>query len=296
MPPAAAGGRSGAPVDLAALAARVDKPDPDVAARTRAALTERDPDGDFGRLADAAVWWASVAPGTDAGRPRAPQEWRTWHLWAPLDPPDDVDAAMAWGIAAADEAADAGTDLLVVSVPDPAATLLLAAAVMDVDPMEAFGWSRDRPGRGSQGGPGLDDAAWLAEIVRLRDGLYRMRGLRDRPADLLRAHGSGSVAAGTALLIQSAARRTPALLDGFGATMCGLMARRVARRARSWWQAAGGTTAPLHARALSTMGLTPLTDLGIGSEDGAAGRLAVHVLRAAAELLRERPPADVPEG
>jgi nicotinate-nucleotide--dimethylbenzimidazole phosphoribosyltransferase len=191
--------------------------------------------------------------------------------------PDDVDAAIGWAVALVDAAVDAGTDLLLLGVPDPFPGRLLAAALMGLDPVEATGWPDEA---------GLDDESWMAEVAALRDGLVGLRPVRGEPLELLRALGHPGVAAGTAALLQAAARRTPVLLDGPGAATVALLARRAVRASRGWWQAGSGSGQNLHERSLTSLRLEPLVRLEVQREDGTGARLGLAVLEAAAGLLR----------
>jgi nicotinate-nucleotide--dimethylbenzimidazole phosphoribosyltransferase len=126
----------------------------------------------------------------------------------------------------------------------------------------------------------------------MRDRLYRLRGLRDRPVALLHGLQAPAVAGAVALLVQAAARRTPVLLDGPGAAAAALLATRARYRVSTWYQAAHEAEGLLHERALGSLGLDPLSRLGIEVEDGTAALAGLAVLDAAAALLGGRPPAD----
>lgn len=264
--------------DLATIGAEVEMP----AASVGLGLPHDQLTGD--RLAELAAWWAGVA-GT--ARPR-----RVEQLWLPqapavapanaevvvrrFDAPKPVSEAITWGIAAADAAIDGGADLLLVSLArgdrDDVGWQVLAAHLLDIDPLEATGWpSADRS----------TDREWVERVAGIRDGLRRVRGIRNQPERLLEELDSTALAAGTGLLLQAAARRTPALLDGPGAAACALLAHRVGRASRSWWQASDAGHRGLHDRVLTDLRLTPLTRFGLASEDGTAARIALGLLEIA---------------
>jgi nicotinate-nucleotide--dimethylbenzimidazole phosphoribosyltransferase len=265
--------------DLVTLGSTVEAP----GART-GSTSAADP---LGRLAEVADWWACVAPGA-GGELRAPT--LVQHRWlavpvvtAPpvradldvgrFDAPEDVDEAVAYGASVADDAADDGADLILLSVPDDGiAATLLGAHLLGLDPVEALGW----PAR-----LGLDDRAWMDRVAALRDAMRAVRVAGGAPERALETVGSSALAAGSALLVQSAARRTPVLLDGDAAAVCALLAYRVTRHARGWWQAGQGTGTVLHDRLLAALALEPLTHLGVRTEDGTGARLGLAVLEAA---------------
>jgi hypothetical protein len=241
----------------------------------------------LGRFGDLALWWSAVrgedaaGPARDAlhvgaTTPHQPARWAGPVRRVALDPPDEIGAAIAWGVALADDAADRGADLLLLTAADPVAWRVVTAELMGLDAVEAEPWPLER---------GMTDAEWMDEVVVVRDGLRRTRGLRGQPNALLEALGRPRTAAAAALLVQATARRTPVLLDGPGACAAALLARRTARVASAWWQVAGRPSDPLHDRILGSMDLQPLTDLGVRTEDGTSALVALAVLDAAAALL-----------
>lgn len=283
-----------ATVDLDAIGAGITGVDDEARLAARELLAARHPTvgGGHGRLAELALWWAA-ARGT--ARPAGPQ--RTHWVGVPagggIDLPAeiDVDEALAWGVATADALADRDADLIVLGVVAAMPARIVAAELMGLDSVEAAGWPQDRPG--ADDAPALDDDGWMDDVVQLRDGLRRTAGLRGDPVALLRAAGSPRLAAATALLVQAAVRRTPVLLDGFGAGAAALLARRTAYVANQWWLVGQRGRAPLQARILRSLQLEPLTDLGVTAEDGTGARLGLAVLEVAVALLAD-PPADPP--
>jgi nicotinate-nucleotide--dimethylbenzimidazole phosphoribosyltransferase len=263
----------------------------------------------LGRLGALAIWWAGVRgeaaagpardvvrivalgrsdlsqPGPDdlpgagedphpgpGAHARDPAPVRT----LPLVPPPDPAAAAVWGVRTADALIDAGTDLLLVSAPDLVASRVLAASLLGLDAVEVNGWPGDT---------GIDDRTWMHQVTRIRDGLHHLRGQGIRPAELLDALGSARLAAATGLLLRSAARRTPSLLDGSGAAAAALLAQRLSPHARDWWQVGHLGDHPVHERCLDTLRLQALTRFGITLENGTGALLGLHALDLAAGLL-----------
>jgi nicotinate-nucleotide--dimethylbenzimidazole phosphoribosyltransferase len=154
-------------------------------------------------------------------------------------------------------------------------------------------------------------------VAAIRDGLRRLRGIHNQPELLLKTLGNPALAAGTGLLLQAVARRTPVFVDGPGAAACALLAHRIARPARTWLQSTDGGADPLHDRVLSELRLPPLTQfrlkatigddesapLDVASEqprptsaDGTGARVALFLLetavaRSLAGCLQEDPDA-----
>ena len=117
----------------------------------------------------------------------------------------------------------------------------------------------------------------------MRDGLRDNRRHRSDPAGLLVAAGAGDVAELAGLLARSAARRTPALLDGSALTAAAaLVAGRLAPGASAWWLAGQSPPLPAARAAHDSAGLVPLLDLRLGLPAGAD--LALDLLTAATGL------------
>jgi nicotinate-nucleotide--dimethylbenzimidazole phosphoribosyltransferase len=188
-------------------------------------------------------------------------------------------AALALGARVADELVDAGADLLVagdmgIGNTTPAAALV--GLLADVEPAQVVGR-----------GTGIDDATWMRKTAGVRDAMRRGRPLKGDPIGLLAAIGGPDLAATTGFLLQAAARRTPVLLDGVISCACALVAHRIAFRASQWWCASHRSTEPAAAAALDRLGLDPLLDLGMRLGEGTGALVALPLLTAAGDLLRE---------
>ncbi|WP_285600788.1 nicotinate-nucleotide--dimethylbenzimidazole phosphoribosyltransferase [Kineosporia sp. NBRC 101731] len=245
------------------------------------------PGGD--RLDELTRWWAEVV-----GR-QLPQ--RVEHFWLPhtgtagpvrsqvvlhrFTAPREAQDAIDWGLATADDAVDDGTDLILLSIParpDDTAWQVAAAQVLGLDAVEAMGWPT----------PGMSDRTWIERVTRIRDGLKAVHGNRKDPLRLLQLLEHRELLAGTGLLLQAAARRTPAIIDGPIATTCALLAARLAPAARSWWLAADSGGAVLTRRMLEELRLVAVTDLGLDDGDGTGARLTLQLLETAVLRAQER--------
>jgi nicotinate-nucleotide--dimethylbenzimidazole phosphoribosyltransferase len=216
----------------------------------------------IGKLEPALQWLARCQGAWPPRRPATPSR-----IGVDGGSPGSIDT----GAERADAAIDAGADLLVVSGSgDQAPGLLVAAVLLDIEPVRAVGTA------------GVPD--WARLTVAVRDGLRASRAHRADPLGLLDAVGASAVAELAGLLAQAATRRTPVLLDGSalvgGAT---LVAGRIAPGASAWWLAGQAPPSPAARGAHTEMGLQPLLDLRLGHPSGAD--LALHVLCAAVDLL-----------
>ncbi len=275
---------------LMAQAALVGDPDAAAASRARLRLDEAGLLRAAGRLGVLAAWWAGAR-----GDDRAPAPERVLVLGG--TPATGVDEAIVWGIEQVNESVDSGTELLLVTLPDrtdaPRGPVerIAVAALLPLDPIEAAEWPMTRE---------MDDEDWTREVIALRDGLHDLgthlgrdltRGVggtivAQDVEPLLHELADPALAAGTAAALTAAVRRTPVLLDGAGATAAALLARRIGYSANQWWQSAQcGQGGPFD-KAVASMHLEPLLNLGASLQDGSGARIAQVMLREAAALLR----------
>ena len=193
---------------------------------------------------------------------------------------------LAWGVDTADALADEGVDLLLLAVDDLRGRRVLGAELTGADAVSALGWPGPDDGSSDAALAGIvDDERWMGDVVQLRDGLRAVRGLSGEPMAMLRGLGSPALAAAVGLLLRSAGRRTPAVLDGPGAAAAALLAREQAWECSDWWQVAPVREEALTDRVVARLQLTPLSGWAVPVEDGTSALLAADVLCAAAALL-----------
>jgi nicotinate-nucleotide--dimethylbenzimidazole phosphoribosyltransferase len=188
----------------------------------------------------------------------------------------DPTAGFPAGVAAADDEIEAGAELLVLAAPDDTPSpATLIGVLTGAEPVALL----------PRGVEAIDSPAWIARAVALRDARARVAGLRARPDELLEALGSPRVAAAAGVALQAAVRRTGVVLDGTAVLAGALLCLDIQSRASQWWQIAGTSDERAHRRAVESLGLRPVLDLGVRGGDGTAGLLAVAVLRAATPVV-----------
>jgi NaMN:DMB phosphoribosyltransferase len=268
------------PVDLVSLGADVDWPDSEAGTALRESLAGQH---DLGHLAPLAEWWRGVRPRETFDRPRL--------ILVGAQVPtvvaaiaDDVGAScrqvdahgdLAAGAGIADEEIEAGADLLMVAVPGIDADAAVAvSALTNTEPVKVL----------ARGAAATDPDAWMDRAVAVRDARRACMPVRTEPDRLLAEIGSARLAVAAGIVLRSAARRTPVLLDGPVASAAALIAYEAQPRAVRWWAAADLGSDPLHELALTRMGQQGILGLGTGAGDGLAAVLAVPVLRASALL------------
>jgi nicotinate-nucleotide--dimethylbenzimidazole phosphoribosyltransferase len=295
-------------LDLTDLAARVHKPDDDARADARARLAGWAAPGALGRLGELAEWLAGVqgqcptrrigrislvvmaAAGLDQPRLSPLVSGRATPRVVQVPPfPDSpgpvdragVERAFRAGMAVADDAADTGTDLLVLA--DTADDRSAVAAAVTIAVLTGTDLAAV-VGRGT----GIDDREWMRRCAAVRDGARLARRSLTDGGDvlaLLSSIGNAELAAAAGLVVQAAVRRTPVVLDGVVSAAAALTAHRVSPRTARWLVAGHASPDPGQAAALSKMRLRPLLDYAISAGDAIGALLAVAHVQAAAELL-----------
>ncbi|MGO1950089.1 MAG: nicotinate-nucleotide--dimethylbenzimidazole phosphoribosyltransferase [Mycobacteriaceae bacterium] len=228
---------------------------------------------DLALQADAGI--QVVAPEPDSGAGEIPREDGLT--------PEQVETFLAQGRALTDAHADSATPLLLVGLPDgqgttATSTVALIGTLCNVEPVKLITAT------------GGDDGAWEELTVSVRDAMFRARPLRRRPADpatareLLRILGSPEIAVTAGILAQSAARRTPVILDGSATLAAGLVADALHAGASRWWLAPHAPGPATASPALSRLRLDPVLGEDLGVPDGAAGLAVLPLVRTAAVL------------
>jgi nicotinate-nucleotide--dimethylbenzimidazole phosphoribosyltransferase len=196
---------------------------------------------------------------------------------------DEALAALAVGVAAADEAMDAGADLLVggdMGIGNTTPSVALIACLTGGEPEPLVG-----PGAGLP----ADGLAHKQALVRA--AVDRARDLTD-PVDVLAEVGGLEIAALAGLHLAVAARRVPAIVDGVigGAALC--VAEAIAPGTAAHVVGGHRSTEPAATAALEHLGLEPLLALDLRLGEGTGACLAIPLVQAACRALRDL--ADLP--
>jgi NaMN:DMB phosphoribosyltransferase len=198
-----------------------------------------------------------------------------------------VDAAIAHGRRLADQAADAGVDLLVLAAcgaGSGTAAVAIAALLTGGEPASLLPRVVTADGT-------VHDDAWMARCAAIRDALHRVRSGGRDPRSVLRAIGGGDLAVATGLLVGAAARRTPVLIDGPVGAAAALLAREYATESRHWVLLPDTGDDPVLRLIADTLGFTPILDLRLGLGEGATALAILPLLRSALTLSNLVPAA-----
>ncbi|MBQ1021600.1 bifunctional adenosylcobinamide kinase/adenosylcobinamide-phosphate guanylyltransferase [Micromonospora sp. D93] len=194
--------------------------------------------------------------------------------------PDQVESALRYGWRLAEQAADAGVQLLVLGAcgaGTEAAAAAVLAATAGAEPPAVLGRVITDSGE-------IDDAAWMIRCAAVRDALHRTRRSSRGAKDILAELGGGDVAVATGVLLGATARRVPVLLDGPVGVAAGMVSRDLAGQARHWCLLADHGGHPAVRLAADVLGLTPLLDLRLDLGEGANALVALPLLRSVLAL------------
>ena len=200
----------------------------------------------------------------------------------------EVEAAIEIGIAAAHDAAQAGSNLLAcgeMGIGNTATAALLMSRLLDM-PIE------DCVGRGT----GLDDVGLARKTETLRAVLERHADASSEPWALLEAFGGLEIAAMCGVFIGGAQNGLTLLIDGFIASTALALAVELAPAVADYAILCHLSAERGHARLSEHLvargALPPLLDLGLRLGEGTGAALALPLVKASAVFLSEM--ADLP--
>ena len=192
---------------------------------------------------------------------------------------DEALRAVEIGIETARDLVAAGNCCLLtgdMGIANTTASAALIAVFTGAEPEEVTGR-----------GTGIDDPTWQRKVAVIRHALERNRPDPADPLGVLAAVGGLEHAALAGFILGGAALRVPVVLDGVIACAAALAARALAPDVLGALLAGHLSTEPGARRALDTLGLHPLLDLGLRLGEGSGAALALPVVAAAARVLRD---------
>jgi nicotinate-nucleotide--dimethylbenzimidazole phosphoribosyltransferase len=136
-------------------------------------------------------------------------------------------------------------------------------------------------------GTGIDDATWQHKVEIIEQALRVNRPDRHHPLDVLAKVGGLEIAALVGVILGSAARRLPVIVDGFITTAAALVAAELCPATRSYLIAAHRSVERGHAAALEHLELEPLLALDMRLGEGTGAALVLPIVDAALALLDE---------
>jgi nicotinate-nucleotide--dimethylbenzimidazole phosphoribosyltransferase len=197
----------------------------------------------------------------------------------PAMTPEQAMGAIEAGATLAEEALDAGADLLAtgeMGIGNTTVASAIAAAIT--------GASVERvTGRGT----GVDDATLARKVAVVRQALEINRPDARDGLDVLAKVGGFEIGGLVGVMLAGAARRVPVVLDGFIAGAGALIAVALAPATRHVLFASHRSAEPGHAFVLRHLGLEPYLDLSLRLGEGTGAALFIHLARAAALVWSE---------
>src|SRR5439155_16502413 len=124
----------------------------------------------------------------------------------------------------------------------------------------------------------VDDNAWMARCVAIRDALQRVRNRTRAPRDLLAMLGGPDLAVATGALIGAVARQTPVLVDGPVGVAAALVARDIGAQTRHWLLLPDAGGHPAVRFGAEVLGVDPVLELRLGLGEGATALAALPLL------------------
>lgn len=136
-------------------------------------------------------------------------------------------------------------------------------------------------------GTGIDDATWHRKVAVIERALRVNRPDARDALDVLSKVGGLEIAGLVGVIVGSAARRLPVIVDGFITTAAALVAAALCPATRGYMIAAHRSLERGHAVALEHLELEPLLALDLRLGEGTGAALALPVVDAALALLNE---------
>ncbi len=136
-------------------------------------------------------------------------------------------------------------------------------------------------------GTGIDDATWRHKVEIIEQALRVNRPERHDALDVLAKVGGLEIAALVGVILGSAARRLPVIVDGFITTAAALVAAELCPAVRSYLIAAHRSVERGHVAALEDLELEPLLMLDMRLGEGTGAALALPIVDAALAVLDE---------
>lgn len=183
------------------------------------------------------------------------------------------------GIGIASEAIAAGTDLLAtgdMGIGNTTASSAITAAATGLDPEETTGE-----------GTGRNPDELSQKVAVVRRALEVNAPDTTDGVDLLAKVGGFEIGVLAGVFLGSAMLRRPVIVDGFISGAAALIADTVNPKATEYMIASHVSAERGHRSALSSLGLTPLFDLGMRLGEGTGAVLAIPMVEVAAATLSE---------
>ncbi|WP_419785617.1 nicotinate-nucleotide--dimethylbenzimidazole phosphoribosyltransferase [Pseudodesulfovibrio sp.] len=189
--------------------------------------------------------------------------------------------ALLLGISLADRAAEAGVKVLGtgdMGIGNTTPSTALYCAYLGLEPLEVTG-----------PGTGLDKKGVAFKAAAVTRGLEANRAAVESgdPVDILAALGGLEIAALAGLILGGAKNRQLVCVDGFISTAAYAAAWKICPAVADYSVLSHASAEPGHKKAVASMGLVPLLDLGFRLGEGTGAACAMYLVRSAADMYNK---------
>ncbi len=136
-------------------------------------------------------------------------------------------------------------------------------------------------------GTGLDDEGVQRKIKAIETALMVNRPNPADPLDVLAKVGGLEIAGMTGIILGSAARKVPVVIDGFISGVAALIACKLIPQVKDYIIASHLSEEPGHKIALEAIGLEPMLRMRMRLGEGTGAALAFNLIEAATRIMRE---------
>lgn len=136
-------------------------------------------------------------------------------------------------------------------------------------------------------GVGLNDAGVQRKIEAIKTALIVNQPDAADPIDVLAKVGGLELAAMAGLILGSALRQVPVVLDGFISGASALIACKIAPQVKDYIIASHLSEEPGHKLVLDTIGLEPMLRMRMRLGEGTGAALAFNIIEAATRIMSE---------
>jgi nicotinate-nucleotide--dimethylbenzimidazole phosphoribosyltransferase len=136
-------------------------------------------------------------------------------------------------------------------------------------------------------GTGIDDKGLSVKVAIIEKAIQVNKPDKDDPVDVLAKVGGFEIGGLAGLIIGSASRGVPVVVDGFISTAAALLAFEIAPEVRPYLIAAHRSVEIGQRAMLEKIGIEPLMDFNMRLGEGTGAALAFHVIEASVRILNE---------
>ncbi|OGO29572.1 MAG: nicotinate-nucleotide--dimethylbenzimidazole phosphoribosyltransferase [Chloroflexi bacterium RBG_16_54_18] len=192
---------------------------------------------------------------------------------------EQAEAAIAVGIEIVEQEIQAGADLIAtgeMGIGNTSAASAMTAAFSGLPASEVTGR-----------GTGIDEAGWRRKVQVIEAALELHRPDPEDGLDVLIKVGGFEIAGLAGVIIGTAAKRVPVVLDGFISGAAALAAFKLEPAIQPYLIASHQSVEVGHAAILKALDLQPLLKLDLRLGEGSGAALAFHLIEAASRILDE---------